>query len=49
MKVLVTGVSGKRGHEVRKERAKGGYTGVGSDIAPEYSGVDDNTAVVNME
>ena len=31
------------------ELAKRGYTGVGSDIAPEYSGVDDNTAVVNME
>ena len=46
MKVLVTGVSGQLGHDVMNELAKRGYTGVGSDIAPEYSGVDDNTAVV---
>lgn len=49
MKVLVTDVSGQLGHDVMNELAKRGYTGVGSDIAPEYSGVDDNTAVVNME
>lgn len=49
MKVLVTGISGQLGHDVMNELAKRGYTGVGSDIAPEYSGVDDNTAVVNME
>lgn len=49
MKVLVTGVSGQLGHDVMNELAKRGYTGVGSDIAPEYSGVDNNTAVVNME
>ena len=49
MKVLVTGVSGQLGHDVMNELAKRGYTGEGSDIAPEYSGVDDNTAVVNME
>ena len=49
MKVLVTGVSGQLGHYVMNELAKRGYTGVGSDIAPEYSGVDGNTAVVNME
>ena len=49
MKVLVTGVSGQLGHDVMNELAKRGATGVGSDIAPEYSGVDDNTAVVNME
>ena len=49
MKVLVTGVLGQLGHDVMNELAKRGYTGVGSDIAPEYSGVDDNTAVVNME
>lgn len=49
MKVLVTGVSGQLGHDVMNELAKRGYTGVGSDIAPEYSSVDDNTAVVNME
>ena len=49
MKVFVTGVKGQLGYDVMNELAKRGYTGVGSDIAPEYSGVDDNTAVVNME
>lgn len=49
MKIFVTGVAGQLGHDVMNELAKRGYTGVGSDIAPEYSGVDDNTAVVNME
>ena len=49
MKFFVTGVGGQLGHDVMNELAKRGYTGVGSDIAPEYSGVDDNTAVVNME
>ena len=49
MKVLVTGVSGQLGHDVMNELAKRGYTGVGSDIAETYSGVDDKTAVVSMD
>lgn len=49
MKVLVTGVSGQLGHDVMNELAKRGYTGIGSDIAEEYSGVQDGTAVTNME
>ena len=28
--------------------ASRGYEGIGSDIAPEYSGVQDNTAVTKM-
>ena len=49
MKVLVTGVSGQLGHDVMNELEKRGYTGIGSDIAEKYNGVDDKTAVVNME
>lgn len=48
MKVFVTGVGGQLGHDVINELAKRGYEGVGSDIAPEYSGVQDGTAVTSM-
>ena len=48
MKVLVTGVSGQLGHDVMNELAKRGYEGIGTDIAPEYSGAADGTAVVSM-
>ena len=48
MKVFVTGVSGQLGHDVMNELTKRGYTGVGSDIAPEYSGVQDGSAVTGM-
>lgn len=48
MKVLVTGVAGQLGHDVMNELHKRGYEGVGSDIAPQYSGADDNTAVSKM-
>lgn len=48
MKVFVTGVAGQLGHDVMNELAKRGYEGVGSDIAPEYSGVADGTAVTRM-
>ena len=48
MKVFVTGVGGQLGHDVMNELAKRGYEGVGSDIAPEYSGVQDGTAVTAM-
>ena len=49
MKVLVTGVAGQLGHDVMNELHKRGYEGVGSDIAPQYSGVDDGTAVTKMD
>jgi dTDP-4-dehydrorhamnose reductase len=48
MKVLVTGVAGQLGHDVMNELDKRGYEGIGSDIAENYSGVQDKTAVVTM-
>ena len=48
MKVFVTGVAGQLGHDVMNELAKRGHEGVGSDIAPEYSGIADGTPVTIM-
>lgn len=48
MKVLVTGVGGQLGHDVMNELAKRGYEGVGSDLAPGYSGISDGTEVTRM-
>lgn len=48
MKVFVTGVGGQLGHDVMNELHKRGYAGVGSDIAPQYSGVQDGSAVTTM-
>ena len=48
MKFFVTGVGGQLGHDVMNELAKRGYAGVGSDIAPVYSGVADGSAVTAM-
>ena len=48
MKILVTGVGGQLGHDVMNELAKRGHEGVGSDIAPRYSGMADGTAVCAM-
>ena len=48
MKVFVTGVGGQLGHDVMNELARRGHEGVGSDIAPEYSGLQDGTAVCAM-
>lgn len=48
MRVFVTGVAGQLGHDVMNELSKRGYEGIGSDVAPEYSGVDDASAVVSM-
>lgn len=48
MKVFVTGVAGQLGHDVMNELAKRGYEGIGSDIAPEYSGAADHSAVTSM-
>ena len=44
-KVFVTGVAGQLGHDVMNELARRGYEGIGTDIAPEYSGIQDGTAV----
>ena len=48
MKVLVTGVAGQLGHDVMNELAKRGHEGVGSDLAAEYSGIADDSAVTKM-
>ncbi len=48
MKIFVTGVGGQLGHDVMNELAKRGHEGIGSDIAPEYSGVADGSAVTTM-
>lgn len=48
MKVFVTGVGGQLGHDVMNELAKRGYDGIGSDIAPAYSGVQDGSAICTM-
>lgn len=48
MKVFVTGVGGQLGHDVMNELQKRGYEGVGSDIAPQYSGIQDGSAVTKM-
>ena len=48
MKVFVTGVGGQLGHDVMNELNKRGYEGIGSDIAPQYNGVADGSAVTWM-
>ena len=48
MKVFVTGVGGQLGHDVMNELNKRGHAGVGSDIAPAYSGIQDGSAVCSM-
>ena len=48
MKFFVTGVGGQLGHDVMNALHSRGYTGVGSDIAPQYSGVQDGSAVCTM-
>ncbi|MGN0256314.1 MAG: dTDP-4-dehydrorhamnose reductase [Chordicoccus sp.] len=48
MKAFVTGVGGQLGHDVMNELAKRGFEGVGTDLAPEYSGIKDGTSVVTM-
>lgn len=48
MKVLVTGVAGQLGHDVMNELANRGIDGIGSDIAPNYGGIDDGSPVTSM-
>lgn len=48
MRVFVTGVAGQLGHDVMNELQSRGYEGIGTDIAPEYSGIQDHTAVTQM-
>ena len=48
MKIFVTGVCGQLGHDVMNELNGRGYEGIGSDIAPEFSGAMDGTPVTTM-
>lgn len=48
MKIFVTGVNGQLGHDVMNELARRGYEGIGSDLAPAYSGIADDSAVTTM-
>lgn len=45
MKIFVTGVAGQLGHDVMNELAKRGHEGIGSDLAPAYSGIQDGSSV----
>ena len=49
MKFFVTGVGGQLGHDVVNELVSRGHVAVGSDIAPEYAGVADGSAVTKCE
>lgn len=49
MKIFVTGVAGQLGHDVMNELASRGYTGVGTDLAESYSGIQDGSYVTNAE
>ena len=45
MKVFVTGVGGQLGHDVVNELIERGHEAIGSDIAEQYSGISDGSAV----
>ncbi len=45
MKIFVTGVGGQLGHDVVNVASGRGHEVIGSDIAPQYSGVEDGSAV----
>ncbi|MDO4619741.1 MAG: dTDP-4-dehydrorhamnose reductase [Lachnospiraceae bacterium] len=48
MRVLVTGVAGQLGHDVMNTLSARGIEGIGTDLAPAYSGAADGTPVVTM-
>lgn len=48
IKVFVTGVAGKLGYDVIIELAKRGYYGVGSDKAPQYNGICDDSTITKV-
>ena len=43
MKFFVTGVNGQLGYDVMNEIQRRGHEGVGSDLAEQYSGVEDGS------
>ena len=46
--ILVTGVAGQLGHDVMNELHKRGIGATGSDLAPQYAGIADGSAVTQM-
>lgn len=48
MRFFVTGVGGQLGHDVMNELCRRGHEGIGSDIQPEYAGMQDGSAVTQM-
>ena len=48
MRFFVTGVGGQLGHDIMNELAARNHEGIGSDLAPQYSGVCDGSAVCRM-
>lgn len=48
MKAFVTGVAGQLGHDVMNELHRRGHGGIGTDIAPTYSGIQDGSPVTGM-
>ncbi|MBP3324505.1 MAG: dTDP-4-dehydrorhamnose reductase [Clostridia bacterium] len=49
MKVFVTGVCGQLGHDVINELISRGYEAVGSDIAPSYNGIENDSPASECE
>lgn len=47
MKIFVTGVGGQLGHDVVNDAVGRGHEAIGSDIATQYNGVQDGSAVVS--
>lgn len=48
MRFFVTGVGGQLGHDVMNELCRRGHGGIGSDIQPEYAGIQDGSGVTQM-
>lgn len=49
MKIFVTGVAGQLGHDVVNELAARGHEAIGTDLAAEYSGIQDGSAVTKAK
>ena len=45
MRIFITGVGGQLGHDCVNEAIARGHEAIGSDIAPQYAGIADNSAV----
>lgn len=48
MKIFTTGVAGQLGHDVMNELARRGHEGIGTDIAPQYAGIQDGSDATKM-